>query len=719
MSSNPISVPPRASSPRTLLWILLLAFVVRGVGAFGQGAPYGYYGDETSTVERALYFGAMGTADPGWFNKPALTYYLLFAVSGAIFVGGRVLGLWTDTLDFGAYAVGNIGPFLVAGRLMNAVFGAGTAWLVYLIGRRLRDRVTGLVAALVFAILPGDVLAARVLKEDAITSFFMTAAVLFLIDVVEKGRAKDYLRAGFAAGLAMAAKYNAAALVIPAVFAHVFRGPDVRAARGTFSGFASPVLGVATFVGGFFVGAPYCFLNPLGFGHFGSAFGRAFRPLAEHPLAAAASALAVLFVGLLFALRGGRTPSDRVRDGGTSVSAALGLLPGPQFEAYGRMTDTAGTFPLSERIWYGLRSLTVGNFDLAGARYGGLGSALTVVAGLGFLRVLARRSTVELLLVVVAAGHLVFVAAAGRQLPEPRHLAGVYPCAAYFAAVLIVLVARFLRRNGPESSVFAAAAGVLALLAFTPTNDPCPRGGSLAAAHFAAHTGAFATDTRTLAMTFLERHAPPGATVINFHDVVPLRIGPARARFMAERQRGITPGDPRNHQRGYARKWAMIERASERPGRPVFDVLSIIVPWQGEDGTEKARREAAEGFQNYWPISAATAPQEVPPIERYRRTPWSGSADADRALAAAWPAARHLLPGSKADWLIVADSNYDNYLRPEKRLRFPDFAAFFDDLKAHYDALEWKPSSGRTGPVMRVYDLRTRRAAGSAQILNL
>ncbi len=715
MPAEPPLASERASARRKLLWILVLAFVVRGVGAFGQGAPYGYYGDETSSVERALYFGAMGTADPGWFNKPALTYYLLFAASGAIFVGGRVLGLWTDTLDFGAFAVGNIGPFLVAGRLMNALFGAGTAWLVYLIGRRLKDRVTGLVAALVFAVLPGDFLAARVLKEDAITSFFMTASMLFLIDVVEKGRTKDYLRAGLLAGLAMAAKYNAAALMIPAVFAHAFRSREARTAQGTAAGFGLPVLGGATFVAGFFAGAPYCFLNPLGFGHFRPAFERAIRPLAEHPLAAAASVLLVLFVGLCFALRAGRR-SPGTQDG---PSAATGAFSGIQFEAYGRMTDTAGTFSLAERLWYGLRSLTVGNFDPAGARYGGLGFALTIVAGFGFVRVLMRRSPAELLLVVAAAGNLLFVAAAGRQLPEPRHLAGVYPYAAYFAAVMLVVVARFLRRNGTESSVFAVATGALALLAVLPTSDPCPRGGSLAAAHLAAHSGAFAADTRTLAMTFLERNASPGSTVINFHEVVPLRIDPRRARFMAERQRGIAPGDARNHQRGYARKWAMIERAAERPGRPVFDVLSIIVPWQGEDGTEEGRKRSAEGFQNYWPISAASAPADVPPIERYRRMPWSGAADADRALTASWPAARYLVSGTKADWLIVADTSYDNYRRPEKRLRFPDFADFFDDLKAHYDAVEWRPTPGRTGPVMRVYDLRTRRETGSTQVVDL
>ena len=61
-------------------------------GIVGQGFPECFYPDETNAIQRALKFGAEKTADPGWFNKPALAYYLWFAEYGAFYVGGRVVG---------------------------------------------------------------------------------------------------------------------------------------------------------------------------------------------------------------------------------------------------------------------------------------------------------------------------------------------------------------------------------------------------------------------------------------------------------------------------------------------------------------------------------------------------------------------------------------------------------------------------------------------------
>lgn len=714
---------------RVLLGIVCCAFVVRAFGAFGQGVPFAYYPDESRSVEQALYFGAMKTADPGWFNKPALTYYLLFAVCGAVYVGGRVGGAWPGGVEeFGAFAATNYGPFLIAGRLMNAAFGALTVWLVYLLGKKLKDRTTGLVAALVLAFAPGDFLSARVLKEDAPTSFFLTAALLSLVDVATKARPKDYLRAGLLAGLGMAAKYNAAAVLVPAAFAHFFRD-DPRARGGpSRRGAGLAALGGVAFVAAFFAGAPYCFLNPLWrIGQVEPALRRMAGPLADRPAAAFAAFAVVAGAGLLCAAflrrraaRAAQAPaSDAARPGGGGALSALALgVAAPQFEAYGRMSDTAGTFSLLDRLVYGVRSLTVGVADQAGARYGGLGTALTVVAALGLALTILRPTRARLLLLVAAGGHLLFVAAAGRQLPEPRHLIAVYPIAAFWCAEAFVAGAaalrRALRRSAPLS--WRAPAALFGLAALVPTPDPVPLGGSLVAAHAAAACGAYADDTRTSALRFLERQAEPGATIVNFHEALPLRMDARRARFMAERQRGIRPGDPRNHQRAYGRKWELLARAAEVPGRPAFDTLAIVVPWQSEDGSEAGRKKGNEGFQDFWPTRCESLPADVPPVERYRRIPWGAD---PAAVPDGWPAARWMIPGSQARWLAVAESTYNNYDRPEKRRNFPDFAAFFDDLRTRYDAFQWSPSDGRTGPRIRVYDLSRRRDDRPATVVEM
>jgi hypothetical protein len=259
---------------------------------------------------------------------------------------------------------------------------------------------------------------------------------------------------------------------------------------------------------------------------------------------------------------------------------------------------------------------------------------------------------------------------------------------------------------------------VVAGLAALPSNDPVPLRGSLAGAHVRLATLAYADDPRTRALRFLEREAAPGATILNMHEVLPLRMNVERVRFMAERQRGILPGDPKSHQRGFGRMWSLLESAAKAPGRPTFDVACVIMPWQVESGDDVGL-PATEGVQNYWPVEAAARPLDVPPIERYRRVPWADDGGLSDATIGEWPAARVLRPGTRADWLAASEVTYDNYVRPEKRARFPDFAAFFDDLKAHYDAFEFAPVEGGPGRVVRVYDLRRRRAEGEARVVRM
>jgi hypothetical protein len=92
------------------------------------------------------------------------------------------------------------------------------------------------------------------------------------------------------------------------------------------------------------------------------------------------------------------------------------------------------------------------------------------------------------------------------------------------------------------------------------------------------------------------------------------------------------------------------------------------------------------------------------------------------ALEREWPAAKWLLAGRPVEWLVSSEITYDNYddpRRPEKRQSFPDRAAFYDDLKNHYDCRQWSPSAGGlTGPTIRIYDLR-KRVSGNPAVIEL
>ena len=83
-----------------LLAVLLVAGGLRVWGCFGQGYPFSFYPDEEGNVKRALRFGQARTLNPGWFSKPALGYYVLFAEYGAYYVVGRITGRFGGVDDF-------------------------------------------------------------------------------------------------------------------------------------------------------------------------------------------------------------------------------------------------------------------------------------------------------------------------------------------------------------------------------------------------------------------------------------------------------------------------------------------------------------------------------------------------------------------------------------------------------------------------------------------
>src|SRR5438093_6573667 len=105
------------------------------------------------------------------------------------------------------------------------------------------------------------------------------------------------------------------------------------------------------------------------------------------------------------------------------------------------------------------------------------------------------------------------------------------------------------------------------------------------------------------------------------------------------------------------------------------------------------------------------APPDVAPVARYtdvpaRARPLLESRPTSRgSVAEVWPAAKWLLDGQPVQWLVSSEVTYNNYDRPTKRAKFPVRAAFYDDLRAHYDCRQWSAGrGGKTGPTIRLYD---------------
>ena len=158
----------------------------------------------------------MQTADfnPHSFVYPTLYMYVLLLVFCLTFVIGTSAGLWTGIRGI------KTAPFLLSGRITTGLLGSATVWGVYVAGKRLVDRETGAVAALVLALAPLHVANSHFITTDVPAAFFCMMALCAAAAVASEGSKKHYAVLGLMVGFAGASKYNAALVMLNIPLAH-------------------------------------------------------------------------------------------------------------------------------------------------------------------------------------------------------------------------------------------------------------------------------------------------------------------------------------------------------------------------------------------------------------------------------------------------------------------------------------------------------------------
>src|SRR5205823_5808861 len=218
---------------------LLVAAALLGMGAAGlylrlrhngYGLPYVYNYDEATHFTNHSVHMLGSDLDPGYYQNPSgfacLGYFALRGVYG-------LLGAHLHYGTIGRQFKGNDTPVFELTRGLAAVLAMAGAATVFWVGRRVWGTAVGLVAAalLTFAFLP--VTYSRIAVTD-VGAFLPVALSLYgAVLVYERGRWRDYLLAGAAAGLAVGFKYTAGLVILPALVAGGLRlwgepGPLVR-----------------------------------------------------------------------------------------------------------------------------------------------------------------------------------------------------------------------------------------------------------------------------------------------------------------------------------------------------------------------------------------------------------------------------------------------------------------------------------------------------------
>ncbi len=151
-------------------------------------------------------------------------------------------------------AMNLLGTSQLAGRAVTAVFALGTGWLTYLIGRRLFDRQTALLGALLLFSFPLVFrLGAAAMVETPLT-FFFTLTVLLTLRLAERPSVGRLLVVGLAIGAGLLSKYTMV-FVLPLVF-------GIISVQGSFKQ-AVRYLGVMALIGAVLLAGWLLFANQM------------------------------------------------------------------------------------------------------------------------------------------------------------------------------------------------------------------------------------------------------------------------------------------------------------------------------------------------------------------------------------------------------------------------------------------------------------------------
>ena len=276
LSTAPIAPKKADAEPiwlfPALIVVLLLAFLLRIYG-IGFGLPHLFYWDEPTVVNRAVRFGS-GDLNPHFFAYPALYMYVLFAVSGLMFLLGRATGHYHSAQDFAAEYFLDPSRVYLSVRLATACVGTLTVWFTFLVGKKYFNERVGLLGALFMAVSVVNGSHSHVAITDVPHVLFIVAACLPLHNVLTRGRPRDYVLSGLLIGLGAATKYLAVLLVptlLLAAWLSTRRPPAPldQAASPQNQEPASPsrspliplAFAFAALLAGFFIGTPFNLLN--------------------------------------------------------------------------------------------------------------------------------------------------------------------------------------------------------------------------------------------------------------------------------------------------------------------------------------------------------------------------------------------------------------------------------------------------------------------------
>lgn len=257
--------------PLLLLSLPVLLYLRLVWPAISDGLPFFYREDEAHHFNRVVRMVQEQRFDPQYFHKPSLHFYLRMPVVAASFLWekhrGRAQSL-SDIVTYDPFGVADY-AFSASHPAMlkwNRTFSAGLNVLLilftFLIARFIsRSNFAALCASLLTAVSPDLIENSAIVGVDTLMALMCMITVYSALRLHRRFSTGLLLLCGFAAGLAISSKYNAAPVALLPLTVCFLRQ------RLTISSLLLSVLGPLL---GFLAGSPYIIFSiPLFLEHLG------------------------------------------------------------------------------------------------------------------------------------------------------------------------------------------------------------------------------------------------------------------------------------------------------------------------------------------------------------------------------------------------------------------------------------------------------------------
>ena len=201
-----------------------IGLVLRLYGV-NHGLPYQYDPDEPTIVVLAGGILANLGPEPSLVWPPRFPFDLYISRVGCAHLFHRFIHRKVS-IPAGFPQLLPPGPIgcLLGGRILVALFGIATLYLVYKVAGKMGSKYTGLLSAFILlAMAPLHVTYSKFVRTDVPATFFILLSFYCSLKILDNEELLPYLSAGFFAGLGITTKYPAGLVFSAIILAHFMR----------------------------------------------------------------------------------------------------------------------------------------------------------------------------------------------------------------------------------------------------------------------------------------------------------------------------------------------------------------------------------------------------------------------------------------------------------------------------------------------------------------